>query len=103
MGARPLPRVYAGAGCIRESCAYGISPARFFIFNFLLTAMPAGAILSARKQTMTINSETIKIKANDACIRNEMHFDVQRRTRMNVFRDRTVYTRKEKHRRRFEW
>lgn len=52
---------------------------------------------------MTIANESIKIKANDAGIRNEMHFEVQRRTRMNVFRDRTVYTRKEKHRRRFEW
>lgn len=29
--------------------------------------------------------------------RNEMHFDVQRSTRMNVFRDRTKYTRKQKH------
>ena len=52
---------------------------------------------------MTIINESIKIKANDAGIRNEMHFEVQRRTRMNVFRDRTVYTRKEKHRSRFEW
>ena len=39
--------------------------------------------------------ESIKIKANDN--RNEMHFEVQRRTRAQVYRDRTKYTRKAKH------
>lgn len=39
----------------------------------------------------------IHIDPKDIVVRNEMHFDVQRRTRMNVFRDRTKYTRKKKH------
>lgn len=30
-------------------------------------------------------------------MRNEMHFEVQRTTRMNIFRDRTKYNRKLKH------
>lgn len=29
---------------------------------------------------------------------NKLHFDIQRNTRANVFRDKTKYTRKEKHR-----
>ena len=39
----------------------------------------------------------IHIDPNDIVVRNEMHFDVQRKTRANVFRDRTKYTRKKKH------
>ena len=39
----------------------------------------------------------IHIDQKDINVRNEMHFDVQRRTRANVFRDRTKYTRKKKH------
>lgn len=39
----------------------------------------------------------ITIKAEDLKLRNEMHFEVQRRTRANVFRDRKKYTRKRKH------
>lgn len=37
----------------------------------------------------------ITVKPKD--IRNEMHFEVQKSTRANVFRDRTKYTRKRKH------
>ena len=40
---------------------------------------------------------TIKIKVDQTKLRNEMHFDVQRNTHSNVFRDRTKYTRKTKH------
>lgn len=47
---------------------------------------------------MKIKSETLKIKCDVTKLRNEMHFDVQRSTRANVFRDRTKYCRKEKHR-----
>lgn len=36
------------------------------------------------------------IKARDN-LRNEMHFEVQRKTRANIFRDKTKYTRKVKH------
>ena len=41
--------------------------------------------------------EHIKIKVDQTKLRNEMHFDVQCNTRANVFRDRTKYTRKRKH------
>jgi len=39
----------------------------------------------------------LKIKPNDLALRNEMHFEVQRRTRANVFRNRKLYNRKRKH------
>ena len=45
-----------------------------------------------------MKSISINVKAKDN--RNEMHFDVQRRTRMNIFRDKTKYTRKIKHKNR---
>lgn len=44
---------------------------------------------------------TLHIKPTDA--RNEMHFEVQQRTRANVFRDRTKYTRKVKHKQRLDY
>ena len=43
------------------------------------------------------NTFNIKIKAEDLTLRNEMHFNVQRNTRANIFRDKTKYTRKQKH------
>lgn len=39
----------------------------------------------------------IHINPNEIVVPNEMHFEVQRKTRANVFRDRTKYTRKRKH------
>lgn len=44
---------------------------------------------------------TLHIKPTDA--RNEMHFEVQRRTHAQVFRDRTKYTRKIKHKNQFTY
>jgi len=41
--------------------------------------------------------EHIKIKVDVTKLRNEMHFDIQRRTRANVFRNRKKYNRKRKH------
>lgn len=41
--------------------------------------------------------EVLHIKVDPTKLRNEMHFDVQLNTRANVFRDRTKYTRKRKH------
>lgn len=41
--------------------------------------------------------ETLKIKVNQTEVRNEFHFNIQKRTRMNIFRDRTKYSRKTKH------
>lgn len=39
----------------------------------------------------------IKVKLDVTKLRNEMHFEVQKATRANVFRDRTKYRRKKKH------
>ncbi len=44
-----------------------------------------------------MRKETIKVKVDQTKLPNKMHFDVQRKTRANVFRDRTKYTRKRKH------
>lgn len=41
--------------------------------------------------------ETLKIKINQTEVRNKFHFNIQRKTRMNIFRDRTKYSRKAKH------
>ena len=46
---------------------------------------------------MKKNKLKITIKPEDIKVRNELHFDVQRSTRANVFRDKTKYTRKKKH------
>lgn len=47
---------------------------------------------------MSKQHRPIKVKVDITKLRNEMHFDVQRATRAHVFRDRTKYTRKRKHR-----
>ena len=39
----------------------------------------------------------IKIKSNDLHLRNELHFDIQRKTHAHVFHDRKLYNRKVKH------
>ena len=39
----------------------------------------------------------INIKPEDIKVRNELHFNVQKSTRANVFKDKTKYTRKKKH------
>lgn len=44
--------------------------------------------------------EHLKIKAKQLKAPNQMHLDVQRKTRMNIFRDRTKYSRKRKHKNR---
>lgn len=46
--------------------------------------------MRARKMKMTIS-------VDPSSVRNELHFEVQKRTRMNIFRDRTKYSRKRKH------
>lgn len=43
------------------------------------------------------NTNVIHISQNDLNLRNEMHFNVQRTTRANIFRNRKKYTRKKKH------
>lgn len=45
-----------------------------------------------------MRTEVLTIKVDVTKLRNEMHFEVQKTTRAHVFRDKTKYTRKEKHR-----
>ena len=40
----------------------------------------------------------MKIKVDYSKVRNPLQLEVQRTTRMNIFRDKTKYTRKRKHR-----
>lgn len=49
-----------------------------------------------------MKTETIKIKVAQTKLPNKMHFDVQRQTRMNIFRNRKKYTRKIKHKQKVE-
>lgn len=44
-----------------------------------------------------MKKETIHIKVDQTKLRNELHFEIQKNNRSNVFRDRTKYTRKKKH------
>lgn len=44
-----------------------------------------------------MRKQTIKIKVDQTKLPNKMHFDVQRTTRVGIFRDRTKYSRKRKH------
>ena len=44
-----------------------------------------------------MKKETITIKVDQTKLPNKMHFEVQRTTRANVFRNRKKYTRKRKH------
>jgi len=45
-----------------------------------------------------MKKEIIKVKVNQTELPNKLHFEIQRTTRANVFRDRTKYCRKRKHR-----
>lgn len=47
-----------------------------------------------RKVKITLNGKTSEHEYN---VRNLDHFEVQKNTRMNIFRDKTKYTRKIKH------
>lgn len=44
-----------------------------------------------------MKKETITVKVDQTKLPNKMHFEVQRTTRANVFRNRKKYTRKRKH------
>lgn len=50
-----------------------------------------------------MKKEIIKVKINQTELPNKFHFEVQKNTRMNIFRDRKKYRRKIKHRNRQEW
>lgn len=40
---------------------------------------------------------TLHLNPNDIVVRNTMHFEIQRNTKAHVFKDKTKYTRKRKH------
>ena len=44
-----------------------------------------------------MKKEIIHVKVDQTKLRNELHFEVQRKTRSNIFKDKTKYTRKLKH------
>jgi len=49
---------------------------------------------------MSQEKQVIHIKVDPSKVRNELHFEVQKNTRMNIFRNRKKYTRKTKHKNR---
>ena len=51
----------------------------------------------------TKNKNIIKIKVDPTSIPNKMHLDAQIRYKANVHRDKTKYTRKQKHRNRNDY
>lgn len=44
-----------------------------------------------------MEKQVIHIKVDQTKVRNEMHFEVQKKNRMQIFRNRKKYTRKQKH------
>lgn len=44
-----------------------------------------------------MKKEVIHVKVDQTKLRNELHFDVQRNTHANIFKDKTKYNRKSKH------
>ena len=46
------------------------------------------------------DKQTIHIKVEVSKVPNKFHLEVQRKYRMNIFRDRTKYSRKRKHKNR---
>jgi len=44
-----------------------------------------------------MKKEVIHIKVDQTKLRNELHFDVQRKTKAYIFKDKTKYNRKRKH------
>lgn len=44
-----------------------------------------------------MKQEKIRISVNPVKVPNKLHFDIQRSTRSAIFRDRTKYSRKRKH------
>ena len=46
---------------------------------------------------------TLHIDPNDIKVRNELHFSIQKNTRAQVYKDKTKYTRKRKHKNQEDW
>lgn len=47
--------------------------------------------------TSSSGKVTLHLNPNDIVVRNTMHFEIQRNTKAQVFKDKTKYTRKRKH------
>lgn len=54
------------------------------------------------KRKIKVKDFNGKVTENEVEVPNKFHFEVQRNTRMNIFRDKTKYTRKQKHKKKFE-
>ena len=44
----------------------------------------------------------IHLDPKDITVRNEMHFNIQKNTKAQVYKDKTKYTRKKKHKNKYE-
>ncbi len=44
----------------------------------------------------------LHINPNELTVRNELHFEVQKNTKAQVYKDKTKYTRKKKHKNKYE-
>ena len=54
------------------------------------------------KQKIKITDFNGKVIEKEVEKPNKYHCEVQRNTRMNIFRDKTKYTRKQKHKKKFD-
>ena len=50
-----------------------------------------------KRKIKVVDKVTGKTLEGETEIRNTLHFDVQRKTRAHIFKDRKKYTRKKKH------
>ena len=50
-----------------------------------------------KRKVKVVDNVTGKVLEGEVEIRNQDHFEIQKKTRMNIFRDRTKYNRKRKH------
>ena len=53
-----------------------------------------------KRKIKVIDKVTGKTLEGETEIRNTLHFDVQRKTRANIFKNKKLYTRKRKHKNR---
>lgn len=53
-------------------------------------------------EIMKKDKNTIKVKVNQTEVRNGFHFDIQRTTRMNIFRNRKAYSRRRIHKNKWD-
>ena len=74
-----------------------ISTEAHFYYLIVYEYLNACYNIAMKRKIKIIDNVSGKVIEGEKEVRNEMHFDVQRKTRAHVFRDRTKYTRKVKH------